>query len=268
MCEIRCSREPGSNSETIATRSFCCILIYLFFETTELEQVVLPNLYFQLFLRYITLSATILSPGRLWSNDLSEDATFLQFLVDSGLPLVDEEISRFLHHFSAWIQRKYRTTVTQAKLEPHTETLTGVLEHLKKCSHSYRKGYYDLAIQVIKPLIQQFRLADIIYRDYRSSSIHEFTFSVDNRFFSQPGTFFTTRYHACDDTRFLELCLSAQWIIDLYKVTVLNYERSLRASKKIPLDLWVQICDGNKELECLDDASVQVGRDLTIHVER
>src|SRR5689334_20036777 len=137
----------------------------------ELEQVALPNLYFRLFLSYITLPASIPIPGRMWANDLTREATFLQFLIDSGLSLAEEDIAKFLEKFSAWLQRKYRTTVSQAKSKPHTDTVKAVLEHLTVCSHAYRKGIYDAAIEAIKPFVQQFRLVDIIYRDYRSSAI-------------------------------------------------------------------------------------------------
>jgi hypothetical protein len=69
----------------------------------ELEQVALPNLYFQLFVSYLTLPAILPTPGRIWASDLTKEAVFLQFLVDSELPLVGKDIAKFLEKFSAWM---------------------------------------------------------------------------------------------------------------------------------------------------------------------
>ena len=45
-------------------------------------------------------------------------------------------------------------------------------------------------------------------------------------------------------------------------------ERSLLARKKLPIDLWRELCDARKELAFLDDDSIPVGRDFNIRVER
>ena len=52
-------------------------------------------------------------------------------------------------------------------------------------SHAYRKGFYDEAVKVIGPFVRRFRLADVLYRDYRSLSIHEFPFDADEQFFEE-----------------------------------------------------------------------------------
>ena len=126
---------------------------------------------------------------------------------------------------------------------------------------------YNQAVAVIRPFLCQFRFADIIYRDYRCRSIHELTFETDDRFFTESGTYVATRYHAWDSTRFLEVCVSARWLIDLYRETTQKYEQALLARKKLPIDLWGEWCD-TSESSFLDDSSIPVGRDLNIRVDR
>jgi hypothetical protein len=234
----------------------------------ELARVLLPNLYFDIFVKFVTLPVTIPVPGRLCSYDMSRDASFLQFIVDSGVPLTSEDVSKWLHRLSVWLQRKYRTTVTQSKSKPYYDDVRGVTRHLEACSRVYRKGTYALAVAALSPILNNFRLADVLYRDYRSRSIHEFAFNTDEQFFTERGVYVATRFHAWDSTRFLEVCVSAHWLVDLYRETVGRYERSLLARRKLPIDLWTELCDTSREFAFLDDSSVPVGRDLRIRVER
>ena len=82
---------------------------------------------------------------------------------------------------------------------------------------------------------------------YRSRYIHEFPFDADERFFKERGLYASTRYHAWDSTRFLELSVSARWLINLYRVTVERYEQSLLARRKLPINLWTELCDTSSE---------------------
>jgi len=237
-------------------------------KSRELEQIALPNMYFNLFVQSVTLPATVPAPGRLYAYDIKRDALFLQHLVDSGVPMTTDAIGKWLHRLSVWLQRKYRTTATQSKQKPHQDTLRNIMQHLEDCSSAYRKGFYDEAVKAIGPFVRRFRLAEVLYRDYRSRSIHEFPFDADERFFEERGLYVATRYHAWDSTRFLEMSVSARWLINLYRVAVERYEQSLLARRKLPINLWTELCDTNKEFGFLDDASITVGRDLRIHVDR
>ena len=234
----------------------------------ELRRVLLPNMYFDIFVKYATLPGTIPVPGRLCSYDISRDGAFLQFIVDSGVPLTADGVSKWLHRLSVWIQQKYRTTVTQSKSKPHYDDVNSITRYLEACSRAYRKGTYAQAVAAIGQILNNFRLADVLYRDYRSRSIHEFSFSADERFFTERSIYVATRFHAWDSTRFLEVCVSAHWLVNLYRETVGRYERSLLARRQLPIDLWDELCDTSKELAFLDDASVPVGRDLRIRIER
>ncbi len=234
----------------------------------ELGWVLIPNMYFDGFVRFATLPVTIPAPGRLHSYDMSRDGSFLQFIVDSGLPLTSDDVAKWLRRLSVWLQQEYRTTATQSKSKPHYDGLRGVKRHLEACSRVYRKGMYAQAVAALGPILNDFRLADVLYCDYRSRSIHGFSLDTDEQFFMEQGIYVATRYHAWDSTRFLEVCVSAQWLVSLYRDTVDRYERSLLARRKLPVDLWTELCDTSKESTFLDDSSLPVGRDLRVRLER
>lgn len=109
----------------------------------ELDRVALPNLYFYVFRQFVTLPGTIPAPGRLTAYDLARDATFLQFLVDSGVPLAEPDVDRMLHRISVWLQKEYRTTATQTRRKPHFDSAKNVRKRLEAHSSSYRRGLYD-----------------------------------------------------------------------------------------------------------------------------
>ena len=234
----------------------------------ELERVLLPNMYFDIFVRFATLPGTIQTPGRLCSYDLMRDSAFLNFIIESGVPLTAEDVTKWLNRFSVWLQRKYRTTVTQSKSKPHHDNVDSITRYLKTSSQSYRKGTYNQAVAALTPILNGFRLADVLYRDYRSKSIHDFSFNPDKEFFAEPGLFVATRFHAWDSTRFLEVCVSANWLVDLYRKTIERYELSLLIRKKLPIDLWTELCDTSKEFAFLDDSTIPAERALKIRVER
>jgi len=123
-------------------------------------------------------------------------------------------------------------------------------------------------VEAIKRLLVNFRLGDLLYREYRSRSIHEFSFDVDDRFFREVDVYVASRLHDWDSTRFLELSVPARWLIGLYNKSVHEYRLALLRRRKLPIKLWVELCDPVKESQFLDDASIDVGRDLSIRVGR
>jgi hypothetical protein len=55
--------------------------------------------------------------------DLTRDSVFLQFLVNSELPLAAGDVSKAMTRLSVWLQIKYRTTATQAKAKAMSRRL-------------------------------------------------------------------------------------------------------------------------------------------------
>ncbi len=128
-------------------------------------------------------------------------------------------------------------------------------------------GTYNQAVQALKPFLRDFRFGNILYREYRSGSIHDFTFNVDMEFFDQTAIYPSYRKYPGDSTKYLELIFPSRWILDLYKSSVDNYELALLNKKKLPIGLWALICNIT-EMEYLDDSTVQDGRDLNFRVDK
>jgi hypothetical protein len=223
---------------------------------SQLELVAVPNWYMEMFVKFVTLPGIIPKDGRLFALDANRDREFLRFISDSDLPISEVGVTAFMHKVSAWLQKKYRTTATQARTKPSLDSSANVLDHLRACSSEYRKGLYDQPVESLRPWLKQFTIEALLYREYRSGIIHEYPHDIDERFFDETGPYITTRYHAWDETIFLEVALPGPWLVSLYKNSIRNYETALTKRKKLPIGLWLEVCDTEKELQYLDDSSV------------
>jgi len=234
----------------------------------DLDLVAVPNLYSYLGGHYNTLPATIESPGRLQRFDPRVDDPFLKFVVDSGLPITKEEIGRFLQYFSRVVQRRYRTTATQSREKPVLEAETSVAGYLLRETRAYRRGRYLDAMQALLPVVHDFTIGRLLYSEYRSGAIHEFGFEVDDRFFDEATFYLSTVHRWHQSTAFLEILIPAKWLMSAYKTAVAKYQAQLVRSKKLPADLYWDICDLVKEVKYLDFESLEEGRQLRFSLGR
>jgi len=234
----------------------------------ELNKVAVPNLYLALARHYATLAATIQAAGRMYVFQPLEDVPLLRFVADSGLPVTAEDVGSFLEYFSRAIQRRYRTTATQARSKPLTDTAKNIHEYLLEDSSRRRNGSYRPAVEALLPLLKSYSLGAIIYREYRSGSIHELGFDVDERFFRETETYVASVGLMWDETRYLELRVPALWLMDLYKSSVENYKAKLVNTQRLPIQLYLDLCDALDELDFLDMSSLADAREVKYSVPR
>jgi hypothetical protein len=160
------------------------------------------------------------------------------------------------------IQRRYRTTATQRRSKPVLDEIDAVHRHLLTDARKYRRGRYLGAFESMRAMIQQFTVSSMLYREYRSGSIHEFEFSLHDRFFREKGLYVETVSHPWDTTMFLDVRVSARWLLEAYRACIDRYRRRLEATHKLPLPLFLDLCEIPKDLPYLDLDSVEEGLEL------
>jgi hypothetical protein len=186
--------------------------------------------------------------------DRDNDLPFIRFIADSGLPLTDEAISVLLRWFSRVIQQRYRTTATQARTKPSLDTQDSISAHLAATAAGRRSSSYTGALPAVRSLIRNFSLGSILYRDFRSGIIHEFGLpNYRAEFFRRPSIYWTTIIHAYDNTRYLDVQLSASWLIDIFESCLTNYLKRLTSTHKLLPGLFFEICDLPDEVHLLDE---------------
>jgi hypothetical protein len=234
----------------------------------ELQKTAVPNLYYYNFRVYVTLEAIIGTPGRIRLFEPAEDRNLARVILDSGLPITAEETSALMEYFSRRVQRRYRTTATQRRSKPVLDSVDSVHQFLLVDARKYKSGRYLDTFKSMKSLIEQFTVGSIIYREYRSGSIHEFDFELDERFFKETGLYVDTVRHPWDPTIFLEVRVSAPWLLDAYRSCIDRYRRRLEATLKLPLPLFLDLCEIPRDLDYLDSDSVDEGLELKPNVGR
>lgn len=221
-----------------------------------LQKIAIPNLYSYLSRHHDFLPLTIEVPGRIQQFDRDNDLPFIRFVSESDLPLTDEAIGVFLRWLSRVVQKKYRTTATQSRQKPSLDTLGPFFAHLADNAASRRSDAYTQAVTALRPLISDFSLSSILYREFRSGIIHEFGFSIyEPDFFREAGVYFSTVSHEYDETLYLDVQFSATWLIEVLDSCLTNYLKRLLTTKKLPPGLFLEICDVTNEVDMLyDDA--------------
>jgi hypothetical protein len=164
-----------------------------------------------------------------------------------------EAVSRFLRWFSVAVQQQYRTTASQRRSKPSLASRSVFLTHLQSVASTRRSDVYGKLCEHLVPLVKQFSVGSILYREFRSGAIHEHGFVLDeDRFFTESGLYFTTtRYVVDPGTRYLNVEFSAKWLLSLLEESLKNYTARLVATKKLPFPLFIQIADIMSEADYL-----------------
>lgn len=234
-----------------------------------LQRVAVPDLYYALLRHYETAFLMLETPGRIQVFDREEELPYIRFLVGSGLPLTKEDVVDFLRWFSVVIQRKYRTTATQRRSKPTFDTRNGVMEHLVETASERRDATYLNAVRKLDGLLKDFSVGSLLYREFRSGAIHDYEFSVpENRFFAERELFVETVRRGYDQTLYLSIEFSAQWLLHLLKGSLVNYQRHLKQTKRLPPPLWSSICDPDTEADMFDFSVLEEPRDIGFSVGR
>lgn len=231
-----------------------------------LQKICVPNLYSYLARYHELLPASIEKPGRVRLFD-RQDLPFLQFIARSMLPITEEAVGSFLRWLSRVIQKKYRTTATQIKSKPMLDTPSAIISHLRDAASERKSDSYGIAMDALRPLVEAFSVSSIMYRELRSGLIHEFEFSISNRFFREEGLYWDTVAHAMDRTRYLSIQFSAPWLIGVLDSCLNSYIARLLATRKLPPSLFFEICDLD-ELSLLDEDFIEEPRDIGLQFGR
>jgi hypothetical protein len=59
-----------------------------------------------------------------------------------------------------------------------------------------------------------------------------------------------------DDTLYLGVYVPGRWLIDLLRSCIDNYKRRLLTTRKLPADLFAEICKVPDEFDYLDENSI------------
>ncbi|NSW92444.1 MAG: hypothetical protein HPY74_17580 [Firmicutes bacterium] len=225
----------------------------------DFYSISLPELFYYLHYQLYVVSLVVPKPGRLSMLDVSDYIAFIPFIWQSGIPITELEISRFIKFLLVSIQKQYRVTPTQKRSSKKSiDGLNNVMDYLTSSAQKYWHGHYKDSLGGLKEFLSEFSIGNIMYKEYRCSIIHRYKVDVsDNRFFREKDIYYETVYNNnFEVSKFLNIQFPAEFLLTLLTNCLKNYQKALIDSKKLPLDMFNLICDTVKEIKYLDDNSV------------
>jgi hypothetical protein len=235
----------------------------------KILSVSVPDLYDYLAYQAWVLPGALEKDGRLHVFDPRRDERYISFVWNSGIPITQKHVGLFLKALMTAIRKKYRVLPNQKLTLPSIDSAKRLADLFTAVMRKRSKRLLTETSRVgnsLSMFIKEFSLASLLYREYRCGIIHEYGVDVDpTDFYSKREIYFRT---LCNDlvypTRRLRLQFPAKFLLRILLKSLDSYRSRLLQTRRLPFDMFDEICDFMKELQFLDDKSVQQGRDIGI----
>lgn len=238
------------------------LLLYSGFER-QLRQISVPDLFFYLSYERWVLPGVISEPGRL-HQFMEDDESLIRLIVNSELPITQEAIHDFLAFVLRTLKRAYRVVPNQRITGRSIAKQSEVMKCLLAAAESPRRQKYIEPLKATKSIIERFSLSQILYREFRCRAVHGYEVNIDEkRFFRERKIYWRTVYSdLVEPGRFLEVQFPAVFLLEMLRNSIDEFERELKHKKELPIEMWVEICDIESELDLLDQDTLPEGRDI------
>lgn len=238
------------------------VLRYSGFER-QLRQISVPDLFFYLSYERWVLPGLICEPGRL-HQFTEDDEPLIRLIVDSGLPITQHAINDFLRFVLRTLKRAYRVVPNQRITGKSIAKRSEVMQCLLAAAQSPRRRKYIEPLKAVKSVIERFSLSQVLYREFRCRAVHGYEVNLDEkRFFRERAVYWRTVYSdLVEPGRFLEIQFPAAFLLEMLRNSIDKYERELKHKKELPVEMWVEICEIESEIDLLDQDTLPEGRDI------
>jgi hypothetical protein len=243
------------------------LLRYSGFEK-KLRRISVPDLFHYLSYGKWLLPEVISEAGRLYQYS-EYDEPLIRLIVDSGLPITQEAIGDFLAFALRTLKRAYRVVPNQKLTRKSVAKQSEVIKSLLAAAESPRRQKYIKPVKAAKSVIERFSLPQILYREFRCGAVHGREVNIDEKgFFQETEIYWITRNwrtvysDLVEPGRFLEVQFPAPFLLEMLHNSIDRLERELKHKRELPVEMWVEICDIESEIDLLDQDTLPEGRDI------
>jgi hypothetical protein len=235
----------------------------------DLEKVSLPDLYWFLMYHDAVLPGTISKPGRLRVFEPKRDRDLIKVVWQSEIAITERDIGRLLRFFLRQLKKHYRVVPNQSLNKSSHDTAKSIRHRLEKGADSYKNDYYRKAVKFIGTLLDRYKLAALLYREYRCGAIHEYKVDLDEReFFTKQELYWSAIWSdMVEPSRFLGLRFPGPFLLKLLGECIRNFKANLINRRKLPADVFFKFCDLFDDMDYLDEESIASGKDLSLTIE-
>jgi hypothetical protein len=237
----------------------------------KILSISLPDFYDFLCYQLWVLPGSLEKDGRLHMFDPSRDEKYVMFIWNSGIPINQTQVETLLKFLLRSLKNNYRVLPNQSTSKRSIDSLDNVVQCFENLAKGSNKKFFREAIvsnQHLSNMIKEFSLASILYKEYRCGIIHEYGIDIDPvHFYSERQVYFRTLYNDyVYPTRKLGVQFSARFLFDLLVNSINSYRKRLKQTKRLPIDIYSEICDYIKDLDYLDEDSIGKGRDIGLKI--
>lgn len=238
------------------------VLHYSGFER-QLRRISVPDLFYYLSYERWVLPGAISEPGRLYQFT-EDDEPFIKLIVDSGLPITQVAIDNFLMFVLRAMKQNYRVVPNQRLTLRSTARCSEVMKCLLAAADSHRRQEYIEPLKAANPIIERFSLPQILYREFRCGAVHGREVNIEEKgFFQETEIYWRTVYSdLVEPGRFLEVQFPAPFLLEMLHNSIDGLERELKHKRELPVEMWVEICDIESEIDLLDQDTLPEGKDI------
>jgi hypothetical protein len=182
---------------------------------------------------------------------------------DSELPITETDIGRFLKYLLRGLSSRYRVVASQSSRRRTQEDPECLLSILADGAENYRGDAYREAVKNLRPVLNGFRLSDLLYREYRCGAVHGHRVLLDEAdVFTRPAPYWHPFYYEYIQAgAFLKVQFPGRFLVDTLVDCLSRYKRAWKAQRKLPPGIFFDTCDLLKECAYLDDKSIPEGKD-------
>jgi hypothetical protein len=234
----------------------------------DLEKISLPDLYFFVNFHDWALPGVVSKPGHLHMFEPKRDRDLISLLWYSGVPITEKGVGTLIRFFLRQLKKHYRIVPNQSLTKPSYDTTKSIRQRLESAAGSYKSDYYSKAVDLIGPVLDKYRLAALLYREYRCGAIHKYRVDLDEpEFFTKRKPYWSTIWsNVATPSKFLKLRFPGLFLLELLDECVRNYKANLTNRKKLPVDVFFEFCDIFDDMDYLDEESIPSGKDLSLSI--
>jgi hypothetical protein len=129
------------------------------------------------------LPGTVSKPGRLHMFEPKRDRDLINLIWRSEVAITESETGRLLGFFLQHLKQHYRVVPNQSLNKTSHDTAKSIHNQLRKAADSFKNEYYRKAVNFISPILDRYKLAALLYREYRCAAIHEYMVDLDEQDF-------------------------------------------------------------------------------------
>jgi hypothetical protein len=237
-----------------------------------LDRVSVADLYASVLVEWWQLPGMLDLPGRLQVFDLVRQRDFVEMYWRSGLALTEKDIEGLMAFLAQELRRRYRVIPYQRGTKPQDDTVNNIMAALTAASTTYRKGRYTAGISAFKPIVQAYRLAAILYREYRNGSIHGAGVGIDEDEFFRGTTprWTTVEYEFAAAKPIFQVVFPGKFLLSLYENCFRGYHKQLLSTQKLPPSIYNEVFPNTftRHLAYLDQRAVEPAIELRPRPDR